>query len=195
MKEIQILHKGKVFHGRIGFEIDIMEIQLTSTAPFACGDKLLRFDFQNRQPVIVLCVTDSKIIVAPADAEIFKVEARPKVYDDLFGEEQQSVKGYKLNTFATITDDFRTRAVRVTDISRLGIGFEIDDFTVKMNELYETTMFCDDEAVRLQLIVRYAHIMEKTIRYGCEIHHISTPNLNNLRYFVMMQQFKKLMLV
>ncbi|PZE21429.1 PilZ domain-containing protein [Paenibacillus xerothermodurans] len=104
------------------------------------------------------------------------------MYDDGFGQDQEPIQSFRLNTCGTISDDFKTRVVRITDVSRVGIGFEIDDFAIKMNEVYETTIFCDDESVRLQLIVRYAHIMEKTIRYGCDIHRIAKNDLNKLYY-------------
>ncbi|MDF2963125.1 MAG: hypothetical protein K0S39_4860 [Paenibacillus sp.] len=195
MKDIQILHRGKVYHGQIGYETDFMEVELTVIPAFSNGDKVLCFDYQRRIPAIVLHISKSKVVLAPADAEIFHIEARPKkLYDELFGEEQESVKSFKINTFGTITEDFKTRAVRISDVSRLGLGFEIDDFTVKLNEVYESTIFCDDEAIRMKLIVRYAHIMEKTIRYGSEIHYISTEDLNKFRYFIVMQKFKQLML-
>jgi hypothetical protein len=41
VKEIQILHKGKVLHGRVGFDMDFMEVDLMSPATFSIGDKVL----------------------------------------------------------------------------------------------------------------------------------------------------------
>ncbi|MFD0679757.1 MULTISPECIES: hypothetical protein [unclassified Paenibacillus] len=196
MKQIQILHKGKIYHGIIGYEEDFMEIELSKSPAFGIGEKVLCFDFQRRQLSIVLHISKLKVVLAPADSEIFHIEASPaRKYDELFGEEHKTVKSFKLNTFGTITEDFKTRAVRISDVSCLSLGFEIDDFTVKLNEVYESTIFCDDETIRMRLIVRYAHIMEKTIRYGSEIHYISAADLNKFRYFIVMQNFKQLMLV
>ncbi|NOU92265.1 hypothetical protein GC093_03305 [Paenibacillus sp. LMG 31456] len=194
MKHIQLLHKGKVYHGIIGYEEDFMEIELSTLPAFGLGEKVLCFNFQRRQLSIVLHISKSKVVLAPADSEIFHIEANPgREYGELVGEEQKAVKSYKLNTFGTITEDFKTRAVRISDVSCLSLGFKIDDFTVKLNEVYESTIFCDDETIRMQLIVRYAHIMEKTIRYGSEIHYISPADLNKFRYFIVTQNFKQLM--
>jgi hypothetical protein len=194
MKNIQILHKGKVYHGKVGYEDDFMEIELSTPPSFAAGEQIICFDFSRRQLSIVLHVTQSKVVVAPADSEIFHIKASSqKTFDELFGEEQEAVKSFKINTFGTITEDFKTRAVRISDVSRIGLGFEVDDFTVQLNEVYESTIFCDEASIRLKLIVRYAHIMEKTIRYGSEIQYISQADLTKLRYFIVMQKFKQLM--
>jgi len=196
MRDIQILHKGIVYHGRIGYETEFMEVELSSLPAFSCGEKVLCFDFQKRQIAVVLHISKSKIVLVPADSGIFQINASAeKMYDALIGDEHGTIQSYKLNTYGTITEDFKTRAVRVSDVSSLGLGFEVDDFSVKLNEVYESTIFCDDEAVRMQLVVRYAHIMEKTIRYGSEIHYISPGDLNKFRYYIVMQKFKQLMLV
>ncbi|TDG00624.1 PilZ domain-containing protein [Paenibacillus piri] len=198
MKDIQLLHKGKVYHGLIGYETDFMEIELSASArpAFECGEKVLCFDFKSRQIAVVLHKSPAKVILAPVDSELFQIKARPNLMtEELFGDERETVHSYKLNTFGTISEDFKTRAVRFSDVSRYGLGFEIEDFTVKLNEMYESTIFCDDEAIRMKLIVRYAHIKEKTIRYGSEIHYISPADLTKFRYYIVMHNFKQLMLV
>ncbi|NHN29101.1 PilZ domain-containing protein [Paenibacillus agricola] len=195
MKEIQLLHKGKVYHGRIGYDqSDMIEVQTVAPIDFTCGDKVLCFDFQRRQLTRVLHVSNNKVILAPKDSEIFDIGTRPEHgYDDCFGDEQVTIKSFKLNTFATLNDDFKITAVRISDISQMGIGIEVNDFSIKLNHVYDMKIFCDDECISPQVIVRYAHIMEKTIRYGAEMHKISTSDLNKLRYHIATQQFKQLM--
>lgn len=195
MKDIQVLHKGKVYEGQVGYDHEeFMEITLHETDGFAAGDAAICFDFKRRLTMRVLHVSQSKVIMAPANAEVFHIQARPKkVYEELFGDEQSAVKSFKLNTFATINDDFKTTAVRITDVSQLGIGFEINDFSIKMHHVYNSMIICDDECIYPKLIVRYAHILEKTIRYGAELHSISQKDLNILRYYIVTQQFNQLM--
>jgi hypothetical protein len=197
MKDIQVLHKGKVYQGQVGYDHEeLMEITLQEAGAFAEGDSALCFDFKRKQNMRILHYSNKKLIMSPADAEVFNIEARPKkVYEELFGEEQTAVPSYKLNTFATINDDFKTTAVRITDISQLGIGFEINDFSVKMHHVYDSMIICDEECIHPKLIVRYAHILERTIRYGAELHFISSKDLSKLRYYIVTQQFKQLMLV
>jgi len=197
MKDIQVLHNGKVYEGMVGYDNEeLMEITMKETEAFAAGDSAICFDFKRRLSMRVLHVSPAKVILAPANAEVFHIKARPKkVYEELFGEEQSSFQSFKLNTFATINDDFKTTAVRVTDVSRVGIGFEINDFSIKMHHVYNSMIICDEECIYPKLIVRYAHILEKTIRYGAELHYISQVDLNKLRYYIVTQQFKQLMLV
>jgi hypothetical protein len=195
MKDIQLLHKGKVYHGRIGYDqTDMIEVETITPINFAAGDKVLCFDFQRRQPTRVLHISNHKVILAPTDSEIFDIGTRPSnSYDEFFGDEQTTIRSFKLNTYATLNDDFKITAVRISDISQISIGLEVNDFSIKLNHVYHSNIFCDDDCISPKLIVRYAHIMERTIRYGAEIHYISTSDLNKLRYHIATQQFKQLM--
>jgi hypothetical protein len=195
MKEIQLLHDGKVYHGRIGYDQqDIVEVDMLKPVELNCGDKVLCFDFQRRQPSRVLHISRRKVILAPADSELFQIGTRPAlVYEDMFNDDQQTVKSFKLNSFGTLTDDFKITSVHITDISQLGIGIEVNDFSMKLNHVYNSMIICDDECIHPKVILRYAHILEKTIRYGAEIHQISVSDLNKLRYHIVTQQFKQLM--
>jgi hypothetical protein len=195
MKDIQLLHKGKVYHGRIGYDQpDMIEVESWTPINFNCGDKVLCFDFQRRQPTKVLHISKNKVILVPTNSQIFDIGTRlEKPYDEFFGDEQETFQSFKLNTYATLNDDFKITAVRISDISRMGIGLEVNDFSIKLNHVYNSKIFCDDECISPKLIVRYAHILEKTIRYGTEIHQISASDLNKLHYHIATQQFKKLM--
>lgn len=196
MKDIQLLHKGKVYQAHVGYEQeDFMEVGVETNTALADGDSVLCFDFKRRQNMRILHNTNSKMLLVPADSELFHIQAKPKKeVEEWLNEGNVKYTSYKLNTFATISEDFKTTAVRVVDASRFGIGFEINDFSIKMHEVYDSTMFCDDESIRLKLVVRYAHILEKTIRYGAEIDSISAGDLNKFRYYIAMQQFKQMML-
>ncbi|MBE1441411.1 PilZ domain-containing protein [Paenibacillus sp. OAS669] len=196
MKNIQLLHKGKVYQAHVGYEQEeFMEVGIEADTKLADGDDVLCFDFKRRQNMRILHNNNSKILLVPADSELFHIKAKPqKVFDEWLNEGQVKYTRYKLNTFATISEDFKTTAVRVVDVSRFGIGFEINDFSIKMHEVYDSTMFCDEESIHLKLVVRYAHILEKTIRYGAEIESISSGDLNKFRYYIAMQQFKQMML-
>jgi hypothetical protein len=179
----------------MGYETDFIEVELADEPAYAAGDRVLIFDGQRQRPASVLHTFKKKVVLAPADSELLQIGASSEsTMNELLNDEHQTVKSYKLNTFGTITDDFKTRAVRLCDVSRLGIGFEVDDFSVRLNQIYESTFYCDDEAIRMRLVVRYAHIMEKTIRYGSDIYYMSTGDLYKFRYFVAMQNFKQLML-
>lgn len=197
MKDIQVLHNGKIVQGLVGYDHEeFMEITIGDTEAFAEGDSAICFDFKRKLAMRVLHKSKSKIIMAPADAEVFHIKARPKKgFEELFGESQSTVKSFKLNTFATINDDFKTTPVRITDVSRVGIGFEVNDFSIKMHQVYNSMIICDEECIHPMLIVRYAHILEKSIRYGAELHYISEKDLNKLRYYIVTEQFKQLMLV
>jgi hypothetical protein len=195
MKDIQLLHKGRVYHGRIGYDQpDMMEVETLTPVDFTSGDKVLCFDFQRRQPTRVLHISKTKVILAPADSELFHIGKRPeKAYEDLFSDDQEPVKSFKLNTYATLNDEFKITAVRISDVSQIGIGVEVNDFSIKLNHVYDSKIFCDDECIRPKLIVRYAHILERTIRYGAEIHQISASDLNKFHYYIAKQQFNQLM--
>ncbi|PUA35121.1 hypothetical protein C8Z91_31420 [Paenibacillus elgii] len=191
MKDMQLLHQGKVYQGQVSYEgSDLMEVSCTEPSSFTGGESVICFDFQKRVQMRVLQVSKSKLILVPADSEIFNIQARPDaVLDDMYRDENLAFPSFKLNTYGTLIDDFRTMAVRFCRISRLGFGFEINDFSVKMNHVYDTMIMCDEETIHPKVVVRYAHIQEKTIRYGAEIYSISAKDLNKLRFYIVAQQF------
>ncbi|MEK3910464.1 PilZ domain-containing protein [Paenibacillus sp. FSL H7-0331] len=195
MRDIQLLHKGKVYHGRIGYDQpDMMEVETLKPVEFARGDKVLCFDFKRRQPTKVLYASSTKLILATAESELFNIGKRPeKAYEDFMNDNMEPIKSFKLNTYATLNDDFKITAVRISNVSQIGIGLEVNDFSIKLNHVYDTKIFCDDECIMPKIIVRYAHILERTIRYGAEIHQISASDLNKFQYYVATQQFKQLM--
>ncbi|ULL14292.1 hypothetical protein DVH26_07435 [Paenibacillus sp. H1-7] len=197
MKDIQLLHKGKVYHGQVGYDQpELMEVTVMEEPHLPDGDSVLCFDFKRRQTMRVLHNFQSKVILAPSDSELFHIKASSgSKAEEWLVEESATFTNFKLNTYGTITDDFKISAVRISDVSRFGIGFEVNDFSIKMHHVYNSMIICDEECIYPKLIVRYAHILEKTIRYGAEIHSISSGDLNKLRYYVAMQQFKHTMLV
>lgn len=192
MKDMQVLHKGKVYQGCVSYEgSDLMEVSFNEPSTINGGDSVICFNFQKRVQMRVLQVSKSKLILVPADSEVFKIEAQKDNRYDMYRDENISFPRYQLNTYGTINDDFKTTAVRYSSLSRLGFSFEVNDFSVKMNHVYNTMIICDDEAIHPKIIVRYAHIKEHTIRYGAEIHSISPSDLNKLRYYIVTQQFLK----
>lgn len=193
MKEIQMLYKGKVHKGEIAYEQpDFMEISLPDEADYSSGDAIICFDRFRRWTMRVMRTATSRIIVAPVNSEIFQIQGHsPIAYEELYRQEDKVFKSFKLNIFGTISEDFKIRSVRFTDVSRLGFGLEIDDFSVKMNEVYDSMIICDEETIHPKLIVRYAHILEKTIRYGCEIKSISPKDLHKLRCYLLTKQFSQ----
>ncbi|CAG7631544.1 hypothetical protein ACFQI7_17375 [Paenibacillus allorhizosphaerae] len=191
MNHIQMLYNGKVYQGAVAYEgAELMELSMEKPVPYKGGDAVLCFDFKRRRRMRILRGSGNKLIVAPEESEIFRINAQPEqTNEDLLLDDDMMFESFKLNVFGTISEDFRTLAVRFVDICRLGFGFEIDDFSVKLNHVYDTMIFCDEETIHPKLIVRYVHIMEKTIRYGAEIHKISAKDLNKLRYFIAAKQF------
>ncbi|UUZ80694.1 hypothetical protein LJK88_38605 [Paenibacillus sp. P26] len=175
MKDIQMQHKGKVYKGQITYEEpDLLEVKLDAPDAFLNGDEVLCYNFERKQEMRVLRVTPFKILFAPADSEVFQIEAASRQsFDELYSDDNKKCASFKLNTFGTVSEDFKTFAVRVADVSRLGFGFEVNDFSVKMNHVYDSMIICDEITIHPKLVVRYAHILEKTIRYGAEIHYIS----------------------
>ncbi|WP_284646817.1 hypothetical protein [Paenibacillus silviterrae] len=82
---------------------------------------------------------------APVNSEIFQIQGySPIAYEELYRQEDKVFKSFKLNTFGTISEDFKIRSVRFTDVSRLGFGLEVDDFSVRMNEVYDSMIICDE---------------------------------------------------
>ncbi|MCS7462388.1 hypothetical protein N0M98_19900 [Paenibacillus doosanensis] len=197
MKDIQLLHKGKVYQGQVGYDQHgLMEVTLREDHALINGEMVLCFDKSSRQSMRILNHSQSKVLLAPVDSELFQIKARPECKVEAWlNEDKPAVSPFRLNTFATISEDFKTTAVRITDVSRYGLGFEVDDFSIRMHYVYDSMLICDDECIHPKLIVRYAHIMERTIRYGAEIHGISPEDLNKFRYYIAMEQFKHLMLV
>lgn len=197
MKDIQLLHKGKVYKGEVGYDRpELMEVNVLEEHRFSSGDSVLCFDFKQRRTMRILHNSQSKVILAPVDSELFHINSMTdSMVEQWLVEEKATFTNFKLNTYGTITDDFKITAVRIADVSRFGIGFEVNDFSVKMHHVYNSMIICDDECIYPKLVVRYAHILEKTIRYGAEIASISQGDLVKLRYYVAMQQFKHMMLV
>ncbi|WP_201319064.1 hypothetical protein [Paenibacillus sp. EPM92] len=192
MKVMQLLHKGKVYNGCVSYAgSDLMEVSFEEPSTISGGDSVICFNFQERVQMRVLQVSRSKLVLVPADSEVFKIQAQRDTNYDMYRDEDVSFSSYKLNTYGTLNDDFKTTAVRYCSLSRLGFGFEVNDFSVKMNHVYDTMIICDDEAIHPKIIVRYAHIQERTIRYGAEIHAISPSDLNKLRYYIITQQFRE----
>ncbi|WP_426451924.1 hypothetical protein ACP26L_07550 [Paenibacillus sp. S-38] len=191
MKDMQLLHNGKVYRGQVSYEgNDLMEVSCTEPSSFAGGESVIAFNYRTKAQMRVLRVSQSKLILVPADSELFHIQAAgSQIYDDMYRDEDRVFTSYKLNTYGTLIDDFKTMAVRFTNVSRLGFGFEVNDFSVKMNHVFDTMIMCDEATIHPKLIVRYAHIQEKTIRYGAEIHSISEKDLSKLRYYLVTQQF------
>ncbi|MFB6366369.1 hypothetical protein ACFCP7_20320 [Paenibacillus elgii] len=191
MKDMKLLHQGKVYKGQVSYEgSELIEVSFTEPSSFTGGESVICFDFQKRVQMRVLQVSKSKLILVPADSEIFNIKSSPDaVLDDMYRDENLAFPSFKLNTYGTLIDDFRTTAVRFCRISRLGFGFEINDFSVKMNHVYDTMIMCDEETIHPKVVVRYAHIQEKTISYGAEIYSISVKDLNKLRFYIVTQQF------
>ncbi|TVY10461.1 hypothetical protein [Paenibacillus cremeus] len=191
MKEIHMLYKGRVCQGRVAYEgADVMELRVTSPFSFKYGESVVCYDFKRRLNMRVIQGSGSKLIVAPEEAEIFRIGEQPmKTFEELYRDESKVFTSFKLNTFGTISKDFKTYAVRFADVSRLGFGFEIDDFSIRLNQVYDSMIICNEETIHPKLIVRYAHILEKKIRYGAEIHAISNKDLNKLRYYIASKQF------
>ncbi|MEK8126842.1 hypothetical protein WMW72_02865 [Paenibacillus filicis] len=190
MKDMQLLHKGKVYQGQVCYEgSDLMEVSFDESSAFESGESVICFNFQERIQMRVLQVSKTKLILVPADSEIFKIEAQPGKHYDMYRDEDKTFASFKLNMFGTLNDDFKIFPVRYCSVSRLGFGFEVNDFTVKMNHVYDSMIICEEETIHPRLVVRYAHIREHTIRYGAEIHSISSSDLNKLRYYLVAQQF------
>ena len=191
MNSIQMLYKGKVYQGAVAYEgAELMELSLEKPIAYKGGDEVLCFDFKRRRRMRILRGSGNKLIVAPEESEIFRIKARPDQTEvDMFLDDDTMIDSFKLNVFGTISEEFRTLAVRFVDICRLGFGFEVNDFSVKLGHVYDTMIFCDEETIHPKLIVRYVHLMEKTIRYGAEIHSISARDLNKLRYYIAARQF------
>ncbi|MCZ8513481.1 hypothetical protein O9H85_13775 [Paenibacillus filicis] len=191
MKDIQMLHKGKIVRGQITYDqTDLLEVKLDKTDTFRNGEEVTVLGFERKHQMRVLRVTPFKVLFAPADSEVFQIDiSKDEAYEDLVYDDSKKFTSFRLNTYATISEDFRTFAVRVTDVSRLGFGFEINDFSVKMNHVYDSMIICDEVTIHPKLVVRYAHILEKTIRYGAEIHHITPGDLSRLRYYIVTRQF------
>ncbi|WP_159887486.1 hypothetical protein [Paenibacillus puerhi] len=192
MKDMQLLHKGKVYRGQVSYEgSDLMEVSFDQSSDFESGESVVCFNYQQRVQMRVLQVSRTKLILVPADSEVFKIQAQNDQNYDMYRDEDKTFSSYKLNMFGTINDDFKILPVRYCSVSRLGFGFEVNDFSVKMNHVYDTMIICDEETIHPRLVVRYAHIQENTIRYGAEIHSISPKDLNKLRYYLVTQQFLK----
>jgi hypothetical protein len=192
MKEIQLLYKGKLDKAHIIYEqVDLMEVALQhGGSEYINGETIICFNPHRRAAMRVMKSTPNKLILSPADAEIFHIQGQTvQAYEEMYRQENKVFTSFKINTFATLGDDFRNIAVRVADVSRLGFGFEIDDFSIRMNQVYNSMIICGEETIYPKLVVRYAHILEKTIRYGAEIHSISAKDLHKLRYFIVTQQF------
>lgn len=191
MRDMQLLHRGRVYRAQVSYEdTELMAVSCEDPLAMTGGDRVICFDHQSRVQMRVLQVSATKLILVPADSEIFRIEARPdSLLDDLYRDENIPVPSFKLNTFGTLIDDFKTQAVRFCRVSRMGFGFELNDFSLRMNHIYDSMIICDEVTIHPKLVVRYAHIQEKTIRYGAEIHSISEHDLNKLRYYLVTQKF------
>lgn len=191
MRDMQLLHRGKVYRAQVSYEgTDLIEVSCEDPSSMTGGDPVICFDHKQRVKMRVLQVSKTKLILVPADSEIFRIGTRTnEQLDDIYDDENVLFPSFKLNTFGTLIDDFKIQAVRFCRVSRLGFGFELNDFSVRMNHVYDSMIICDEVTIHPKLLVRYAHIQENTIRYGAEIHSISDHDLNTLRYYVVTEKF------
>lgn len=189
MRDMQLLHRGRLYSAQVSYEgTDVMEVSCEDPSPMIGGDPVICFDRQKQVQMRVLRVSQSRLILAPADSEIFRIGVPAHEQPDHLYDDDHIVPSFKLNTFGTLIDDFKIQAVRICRISRLGIGFELNDFSVKMNHIFDSMIICDEETIHPKLIVRFAHIGETTIRYGADIHSISANDLKKLRYYILTQK-------
>ncbi|WP_281885544.1 hypothetical protein [Paenibacillus sp. YYML68] len=195
MKELQVIHKGKVYVGHVSFEgHELMELFLEQPSTFATGESVICFNQQERAQMRVLRTTENKLLLVPGDSELFRIAARLKgelqsELDLLLEDPTKPVQSMELNSYGTLNDDFKTMPVRYCAVSRFGFSFEVNDFSVRMNHPYYSMIICGDEAIHPRLIVRYAHIKENTIRYGAEIQAISDRDLQKLQLHLVGRQF------
>jgi hypothetical protein len=120
-------------------------------------------------------------MLTPIDSEIFNIYPQSMQDDD---SAEGVCKSYKLNSFATISREQRTLPVRVVSISRVGIGFVVNDLSIQFHTMYNSVIACGEYSISPVVVVKYAHLMEKSIRYCADIKWISDEHLNLLRYFL-----------
>ncbi|WP_248930441.1 hypothetical protein [Paenibacillus hamazuiensis] len=183
MQEVQLQYGGMSYRGGILCdEADWLEICLFQPAFFRCGDEVTIRSFNRKHTMRVIQTEKAKVTLIPADSDLFKI------YTDQFNEDAldsgEVCASYKINAFATIARERKPQPVRVVDVSRLGIGFVTNDLSVQFHTLYNATIALGRIVVAPTLVVKYAHFMEKGIRYSAEIRWISQHDLQELRYFL-----------